>query len=154
VLPARNEEEEVKILVLCTGNSCRSQMAEAFLRSFDPRLDVESAGSRPAAKVNPYAIRVMEEAGVDIFDGRPKNVDQFLNDPIDYVITVCSNAERDCPAFLGEVKHRLHIGFPDPADATGTDEEILAVFRQSRDDIHKRFREFYETELLPQLSSK
>lgn len=143
----------MKILVLCTGNSCRSQMAEAFLRSFDPRLEVESAGSQPAAAVNPYAIRVMEEAGVDIFDGRPKNVDRFLHGNFDYVITVCGNAERDCPAFLGEVKHRLHIGFPDPAAAAGTDEEILAVFRQSRDDIHKRFREFYETELLPQLGS-
>ena len=144
----------MKILVLCTGNSCRSQIAEAFLRSFDPRLEVESAGSRPAARVNPYAIRVMEEAGVDIFAGRPKSVDQFLNDNIDYVITVCGNAERDCPAFLGEVKHRLHIGFPDPAGATGTDEEILTAFRQSRDEIHRRFREFYETELLPQLGSQ
>ena len=144
----------MKILVLCTGNSCRSQMAEAFLRSFDPRLEVESAGSRPAERVNPFAIRVMEETGIDISAGRPKSVDPFLHGNIDYVITVCGNAERDCPAFLGQVKHRLHIGFPDPADATGTDEAILAVFRQSRDDIHKRFREFYETELLPQLGSE
>jgi arsenate reductase len=142
------------ILVLCTGNSCRSQIAEGFLRSFDSRLEVASAGSRPAERVNPYAIRVMEEVGIDISGARPKNVDQFLNERIDYVITVCGNAERDCPAFLGEVKHRLHIGFPDPADATGTDDEILAVFRQSRDDIAERFREFYETELLPQLGSK
>jgi arsenate reductase (thioredoxin) len=144
----------VKILVLCTGNSCRSQMAEAFLRSFDPRLKVESAGSRPADQVNLHAIRVMAEVGVPISAGLPKNVKQFLNDPIDYVITVCGNADRDCPAFLGEVKHRLHIGFPDPADASGTEEEILAVFRQSRDGIERRFREFYETELLPQLGSK
>ena len=144
----------MKILVLCTGNSCRSQIAEGFLRSFDPRLEVESAGSRPAAQVNPYALRVMEEAGVDISAGRPKNVDQFLSDGIDYVITVCGNAERGCPTFLGEVKHRLHIGFPDPADARGSEEGILAVFRQSRDDIHKRFREFYEKELLSQLGSK
>lgn len=144
----------MKILVLCTGNSCRSQIAEGFLRSFDPRLEVASAGSRPAERVNPYAIRVMEEAGVDISAAQPKNVDQFLSDRIDYVITVCGNAERDCPAFLGEVKHRLHIGFPDPADAKGAEEEILAVFRQSRDDIEERFREFYETELLPQLRSK
>lgn len=128
-------------------------MAEAFLRGFDPRLEVESAGSRPAERVNPYAIRVMEEAGNDMSDRRPKSVDQFLHDKIDYVITVCGNAERDCPAFLGQV-NRLHIGFADPADATGTDEEILAVFRQSRDDIYKRFREFYETELLPQLGSE
>ena len=144
----------MKILVLCTGNSCRSQIAEAFLRSCDPRLEVESAGSSPAERVNPYAIRVMEEAGIDISAGRPKSVDQFLENRFDYVITVCGNAERDCPAFLGEVKHRLHIGFPDPADATGADEEILAVFRQSRDDIRERFREFYKTELLPQLGSE
>jgi arsenate reductase len=153
-LPAGGEEEAVKILVLCTGNSCRSQIAEGFLRSFDARLEVASAGSRPAVRVNPYAVRVMAEAGVDISAGRPKNVDQFLGDNMDYVITVCGNAERDCPAFLGDVKHRLHIGFPDPADATGTEEEILAVFRQSRDDIEERFREFYLTELLPRLSSK
>jgi arsenate reductase len=153
-LPAGNEEEAMKILVLCTGNSCRSQIAEGFLRSFDPRLEVESAGSRPAEQVTPHAIRVMEEAGIDISGGRPKNVDQFLNDRIDYVITVCGNAERDCPAFLGEVKHRLHIGFPDPADATGSEEEVLKVFRQSRDDIRRRFREFYETELLAQLDEK
>ena len=144
----------MKILVLCTGNSCRSQIAEGFLRSFDPRLAVESAGSRPAERVNPYAIRVMEEAGIDISPGQPKTVDRFLNDRIDYVITVCGNAERDCPAFLGEVKHRLHMGFSDPADATGSDEEILSVFRRSRDDIRERFREFYEAELLPQLGSE
>ncbi len=143
----------MKILVLCTGNSCRSQMAEGFLSSFDPRLSVESAGSRPAEEVNPYAIQVMDEAGVDITEGEPKNVSEFLDETIDYVITVCGNAERDCPAFIGEVKNRLHIGFPDPADATGTEEEILTVFRESRDDIKKRFREFYEQELLPQLSS-
>ena len=141
----------MKILVLCTGNSCRSQIAEGYLRSFDPRLDVESAGSRPTERVNPYAIRVMDEVGIDLSAGHPKNVDQFLGDAIDYVITVCGNAERDCPAFIGEVKNRLHIGFPDPADATGTEEEILDVFRKSRDEIKRRFREFFEQEVLPQL---
>jgi arsenate reductase len=127
-------------------------MAEAFLRSFDPRLEVASAGSRPARQVNPYAVRVMAEAGVDISAARPRNVDQYLNDSIDYVITVCGNAERDCPAFVGEVKHRLHIGFPDPADARGSEDEVLRVFRQSRDDIRRRFRELYEAELLVQLN--
>ena len=141
----------MKILVLCTGNSCRSQIAEGYLCSFDSRLEVESAGSRPTDRVNPYAIRVMDEAGIDISAGRPKNVDQFLGDSIDYVITVCGNAERDCPAFTGDVKNRLHIGFPDPADATGTEEEVLNVFRQSRDEIERRFREFYETKVLSQL---
>lgn len=144
----------MKILVLCTGNSCRSQMAEGFLRSFDSRLEVHSAGSRPAARVHPTAVRVMAEAGIDISRGRPKNVSQFLSDSIDYVITVCGNAERDCPAFLGEVKRRLHIGFPDPAEATGEPAEVLKTFRECRDDIKKRFRELYETELVPQLEAK
>lgn len=144
----------MKVLVLCTGNSCRSQIAEGFLRNFDTRLEVVSAGSRPAERIHPFAVRVMAEAGVDISKGHPKNVDHFLNDPIDYVITVCGNADRDCPAFLGNVIHRLHIGFPDPADATGTEEEVLTVFRQSRDDIRKRFREFYESNLLPRLEQK
>lgn len=154
MLPSCSEGEVVKILVLCTGNSCRSQMAEGFLRSFDSRLEVDSAGSRPAARVHPTAVRVMAEAGIDISRGRPKNVSQFLSDSIDYVITVCGNAERDCPAFLGGVKRRLHIGFPDPAEATGEPEEVLKTFRECRDDIKKRFRELYETELVPQLEVK
>ena len=141
----------MKILVLCTGNSCRSQIAEGFLRSFDSRLEVESAGSRPAVRVHPNAVRVMAEVGIDISQGHPKNVSQFLGDSIDYVITVCGNADRDCPAFIGDVKHRLYIGFPDPANATGEPEEVLKVFHECRSDIKKRFREFYETELLPQL---
>ena len=141
----------MKILVLCTGNSCRSQIAEGYLRSFDSRLEVESAGSRPTGQVNPYAIRVMDEAGIDISAGHPKNVEQFLDDSIDYVITVCGNAERDCPAFTGDVKNRMHIGFPDPADATGSETEILDTFRQSRDEIERRFRELYETQVRPQL---
>ncbi len=153
MLPSRSEGEDVKILVLCTGNSCRSQMAEGFLRSFDSRLEVDSAGSRPAACIHPNAVRVMAEAGIDISRGRPKNVSQFLGDSIDYVITVCGNAERDCPAFLGHVKRRLHIGFPDPAEATGDPEGVLTAFRECRDEIKKRFREFYETELLPRLRS-
>ena len=143
----------MKILVLCTGNSCRSQMAQGFLTSFDDRLDVHSAGSRPSDRVNPYAVRVMAEAGLDISGGAPKSVDRFLDDAIDYVVTVCADAERDCPVFAGKVGKRLHIGFPDPADATGSEDEILAVFRQSRDDMRASFREFYESELLPRLQA-
>lgn len=93
----------------------------------------------------------MDEAGIDISAGHPKNVEQFLDDSIDYVITVCGNAERDCPAFTGDVKNRMHIGFPDPADATGSETEILDTFRQSRDEIERRFRELYETQVRPQL---
>ncbi len=128
-------------------------MAQGFLKSFDDRLDVHSAGSRPGDRVNPYAVRVMAEAGVDISGGAPESVDRFLDDAIDYVVTVCADAERDCPVFAGKVGKRLHIGFPDPADATGSEDEILAVFRQSRDDIRASFREFYESELLPQLQA-
>ena len=128
-------------------------MAEGFLRSFDPRLEVYSAGSAPTSQVNPNAIRVMGETGVDLSTARPRNVGEVLCDPFAYVITVCANAERECPAFTGQVRHRLHIGFSDPADAAGTDEEVLAVFRKSRDEIHRRFHEFYTQELKPQLDN-
>jgi len=132
-----------RILILCTGNSCRSQMAEGFLRSFDPSLEVVSAGTKAASGVHPYAIRVMGEVGIDLSRNFPKTVDQFLHLSFDYVITVCGNAKESCPVFLGEVKHRLHIGFDDPADARGTEEEILGVFRRVRDEINTDFRRFY-----------
>ena len=141
----------MRILILCTGNSCRSQMAEGLLRSFDDRLEVHSAGSRPAERVHPMAVRVMQEAGVDISDGRPKNVAEFLDQPFDYVITVCGNAREACPVFTGKVGEHLHIGFPDPADATGSDEEIAAVFRASRDEIREEFHKFYVEKVKPQL---
>ncbi len=128
-----------KILILCTGNSCRSQMAEGFLKANSKNLKVESAGTKPANQVNPIAVRVMAEVGIDISQHKPKLVDQFINQEWDYVITVCDNAKETCPAFLGKVKHRLHIGFEDPAEATGTDDEILAVFRKVRDGIKERF---------------
>ena len=136
-----------KILVLCTGNSCRSQMAEGFLKSFDPELEVYSAGTDPAAAVNPNAVRVMQEVGVDISTGRPEHVEKFLQKSFDYVITVCDQAKETCPVFLGDVKEQLHIGFEDPAEATGTDEEILQVFRRVREKISSDFAEFYERNL-------
>ncbi|MDI3527589.1 MAG: hypothetical protein PWR03_1772 [Tenuifilum sp.] len=132
-----------KILILCTGNSCRSQMAEGFLKSFDNQLVVESAGTEPASHVNPYAIKVMSELGIDISKNKPKLVDQFINDEWDYVITVCDNAKETCPAFFGKVKHRLHIGFEDPAEAKGTEEFILNEFRRIRDLIKTDFEKFY-----------
>ena len=144
----------MKILILCTGNSCRSQMAEAFLASFDPALEVHSAGSRPAERVNPYAIRVMDELGFDLSKGRPKSVEEFLGQPIDYVITVCGNARDECPVFTGQVGHRVHLGFDDPADATGSEEEILDVFRRSREEIRDCFYRFYLEELQPGLQEK
>ncbi len=142
----------MRILILCTGNSCRSQMAEGLLRSFDHRLEVFSAGSKPADEVHPMAVRVMREAGLDISDGRPKSVDEFIEQPFDYVITVCGNARDACPVFIGEVGERLHIGFDDPAHASGTEEEILEIFRRSRDEIRDGFREFYEKQAKPRLS--
>lgn len=134
---------EKRILVLCTGNSCRSQMAEGFLKSFDSSLKVFSAGTKAAPKVSSKAIRVMKEVGIDISSHYPKTVDQFLSESFDYVITVCDNAKETCPVFIGNVKHRMHIGFDDPADATGPEEEILAVFRRVRDEIKKDFYRFY-----------
>jgi arsenate reductase (thioredoxin) len=134
----------MKILILCTGNSCRSQMAHGFLQSFDNNLKVCSAGTEPAKQVNPKAVKVMQEAGIDISSHVPKRVDQYLNDEWDYVITVCDHANETCPAFLGKVKNRLHIGFEDPSNATGTEEFIWSKFRTVRDEIRKEFFEVYE----------
>ena len=132
-----------RILVLCTGNSCRSQMAEGFLKSFDPKLEVYSAGTAPSERVHPKAVQVMAEEGIDISKGSPKLVDDFIDQAFDYVITVCDSAKETCPVFTGKVKHRLHIGFDDPAEATGSEEEVLAVFRRVRDEIKRDFSKFY-----------
>ena len=137
-----------KILILCTGNSCRSQMAEGLLKSFDKNLEVFSAGTKPAEKVNPFAVKAMEEIGIDISDGKAENVDKYLSQSFDYVITVCDNAKESCPVFIGDVKHQLHIGFDDPADAVGTEEEVMPVYRRVRDEIKKDFYEFYKTNLM------
>lgn len=136
-----------KILILCTGNSCRSQMAEGFLKSFDKNLDVFSAGTKPAEKVNPFAVNAMKEIGIDISNGVAEDVDKYLSQSFDYVITVCDNAKETCPIFLGNVKHRLHIGFDDPADAVGTEQEVMPVYRRVRDEIKRDFYEFYKNNL-------
>lgn len=136
-----------RVLILCTGNSARSQMAAGFLQSFDGRLEVYSAGTNPSARVNPFAIRAMKEVGIDISGGTPKSVAQFTSQSFDYVITVCDDADKNCPNFSGKVGRRTHIGFPDPAKATGTDEEIMAVFRRTRDDIQRRFSAYYKQEI-------
>lgn len=132
----------MKILILCTGNSCRSQMAEGILRKLYPEADISSAGTKPETDVNPYAVQVMAEMGIDISDQYPKSVNQFIKKSFDYVITVCDNARQICPVFTGKVRNRMHIGFEDPADATGTDEQKLAVYRKIRDQIFNRFGEF------------
>ena len=132
----------MRILILCTGNSCRSQMAEGFLKSFNPELEVVSAGTNPSSEVHPKAIEVMRESFIDISHNKPKHVETFLNQSFDYVITVCGGANESCPAFTGTVKHRLHIGFDDPAEATGTEKEILSEFRRVRDEIKNDFFKF------------
>jgi arsenite methyltransferase len=133
----------MKILILCTGNSCRSQMAEGFLKSFDHRLEVFSAGTHPAPNANPHAVEVMREAGIDISLNKPKSVDLFVADPFDYVITVCGGARDVCPVFTGKVINRLHLGFDDPAEAVGTPDEVIAVYRRVRDEIREVFQAFY-----------
>lgn len=132
------------ILILCTGNSCRSQMAEAFLKSFDSELDVYSAGTAIAPVVHPKAIKVMHELGLDLSQNKPKLVDEFLQLHFDYLITVCSSAKESCPAFIGKVNERLHIGFDDPAEAIGSEAEVLSEFRRIRDEIKKEFYTFYQ----------
>jgi arsenate reductase len=122
-------------------------MAEGFLKSFDSKLEVFSAGTNPGARVSSRAIQVMKEMGIDIGGGHPKSVDQFTSEPFDYVITVCDHAKETCPIFVGNVKHRLHIGFDDPAEAEGTEDDILSEFRRIRDEIKVRFTEFYNTYL-------
>jgi arsenate reductase len=145
------EKPKVRVLILCTGNSARSQMSAGYLQSWSPRLAVFSAGTNPSPRVNPFAIRAMKEVGVDISGGQPKSVTQFLGQPFDFVITVCDDADKNCPNFRGKVGKRVHIGFPDPAKATGSDDEKLAVFRTVRDDIQKRFREYFESEIRKKL---
>ena len=141
----------MKILILCTGNSCRSQIAHGFLQSFDSRLDVYSAGTKPAEKVNPMAVKVMGEMGIDLSSHSPKSVNLYTGQEWDYVITVCGGASESCPLFTGEVKNRLHIGFDDPSEATGTLEFINREFHRVRDEIKARFYEFYLNELKPQM---
>ena len=137
----------MKILILCTGNSCRSQMAHGFLQSFDRKLFVRSAGTQPAEKVNPIAIQVMKEAGIDISGHIPCHIDQFLEEEWDFVITVCDHANETRPMFTGKVKHRLHIGFEDPSLVSGNDENKLSEFRRVRDLIKNEFYKFYHEHL-------
>jgi len=134
-----------KILIICTGNSCRSQMAEGFLKHLDHSLEVFSAGTHPAEKVNPNAVKVMREIGIDISHHVPELVDHYIGEEWDYVVTVCGGAKEVCPAFTGKVKNRLHIGFDDPAEAVGSEEKVLTVYRRVRDEIKEGFYNFYQT---------
>jgi arsenate reductase len=120
-------------------------MAEGFLKSFDPALEVYSAGTNAEKKVNPFAVKVMSEIGIDISMQYPKQVVEFLHTGFDYVITVCDKAKEACPYFSGKVVHRMHIGFEDPADAQGNEEEVMAVYRKVRDKIKTEFKQFLKT---------
>lgn len=141
----------MKVLILCTGNSCRSQMAHGFLQSFDSNITVCSAGTEASGKLNQKAVAVMKEIGIDISHHTSDSVDLYLDQEWDYVITVCGGATENCPAFFGKVKHRLHIGFDDPSHAVGTDEFIWSEFIRVRDEIKAGFWKFYNEEIKPQL---
>ncbi len=134
----------MRVLILCTGNSCRSQIAEGFMKQRYPDWEVFSAGTNPSAYVHPKAVKVMKEIGIDISEGYPKDVAQFTNQAFDYVITVCGNAKETCPVFAGEVKVHEHIGFDDPAEASGTEDEILEIFRSVRKEIDTGFNNYFK----------
>ena len=130
-----------RVLVLCTGNSCRSQMAEGFLRHLGgDRFEVFSAGIKPT-EVNPLAIKVMAEVGIDISSHRSKSAMEFIKQQFDYVITVCDNAKQTCPVFPGKYK-KIHWDLEDPAEASGSEEDRLVVFRKIRDQIQHSISEF------------
>jgi arsenate reductase len=134
--------DKPKVLILCTGNSCRSHLAEGFLRvAAGDIVDVQSAGSKPAGYVHPLAIKVMQEAGIDISQHRSKHLNEFLAQKINTVITVCGNTDQVCPVFPGQV-NRHHWGFYDPAKAEGNEEAVLQVFRQVRDEIKRVFEAY------------
>ncbi len=130
------------ILVVCTGNSCRSHLAEGILRrALGEGYDVQSAGSKPAGYVHPLAVKAMGEIGMDISSHRSKHLNEFLKQDVETVVTVCGNADQACPVFPGQV-NRYHWGFDDPAHATGSEEEKLAVFRRVRDEIRRVFEAY------------
>lgn len=139
----------MKILILCTGNSCRSQMAHGFLQSFSKDITVRSAGTEASGRLNPGAVKAMAEIGIDISGHTSDWVDKYLNDEWDYVITVCGGANEACPTFIGKVKQRLHIGFDDPSDAVGTDEFIWSEYIRVRDEIKEAFHKLFVNKIEP-----
>ena len=141
----------MKILILCTGNSCRSQMAHGFMESFDKRLTVRSAGTEASGQLNPKAVEVMKDTGIDISHHTSDPVEKYLDEEWNYVITVCDDANETCPVFMGKVKNRLHIGFEDPSHVTGTEEYIHSEFIRVRDEIREGFYKLYKEKIEPQL---
>ena len=141
----------MKVLILCTGNSCRSQMAHGFMKSFDARMQVESAGTKAAGRLDAGAVKAMAEIGIDISGHTSDAVKKYLGEEWDYVVTVCGGANESCPAFIGKVKHRIHIGFDDPSHVEGTQEFIDSEFRRVREQIREGFYNLYKNDILPQL---
>ncbi len=137
----------MKILILCTGNSCRSQMAQGFLQSFSKDLIVRSAGTEASGKLNEKAVSVMNEIGIDISHHTSDSVEKFLDEEWDFVVTVCGGANEACPTFIGKVKERLHIGFDDPSHVTGSDEFIMNEFYRVRNEINDAFLKFYNEKI-------
>lgn len=127
-------------------------MAHGFLQSFDPRLKVFSAGTEASGKLNPKAVEVMKEIGIDISHHTSDQVDMYLAEEWDYVITVCGGANENCPVFMGKLKHRLHMGYDDPSHATGTPEFILSEYYRVRDEISEGFRNLYQERLKNELN--
>ena len=134
-----------KVLILCTGNSCRSQMAEGFLSSFSKETKVYSAGTKPE-KVNPLAIKVMAKIGIDISENSSNHADEYANIDFDYVFTVCDNAKEICPIYP-HAKQLIHHSFLDPADAQGTEEQQLKVYAEVRNQLRNYFKSFFEEKL-------
>src|SRR5258706_3106469 len=149
MITAHGQTESMKkkrVLFLCTGNSCRSHMAEGFLRALDgDNYEAFSAGAKPAGYVHPLAITAMREVGVDIYPHESKSLDMFSGRQFDYVITVCDRAREACPAFPGAAK-QLHWSFDDPARAEGSDEQKTAMFRRVREEIKRSIQLFLTSE--------
>ncbi len=141
----------MRILILCTGNSCRSQMAHGFLASFHPELKVRSAGTEASGKLNAQAVAVMKEEGIDISHHTSDPVEKYIDQEWDYVITVCGGANENCPVFTGKVKNRLHMGFDDPSHAVGSPEFIESEFIRVRNEIHEGFLKLFKEEIEPGL---
>jgi len=133
-----------KILILCTGNSCRSQMAEALISNFLPNTEVYSAGTKPE-KVNPFAVKAMAEMGIDISNNISNHADEYADIDFDYVFTVCDNAKEICPIYP-KAKQLIHHSFSDPADATGTEQEQLKIYVAVRDELAQYFKTFFDKE--------
>lgn len=144
----------MKILILCTGNSCRSQMAHGYLQSLDSRLEVYSAGTNASGKLNSKAVDVMMEMGIDISNHQSDHVKRYIDMPWDYVITVCGGAQASCPTFAGKVKEQLHFGFDDPSDAVGDEAFVTAEFIRVRNEIFSVFGKFYESVLRAEIEKQ